>query len=642
MQLPSLQHLAAEMARVARRFPLTLLCSFVLGGVGTYLIQRDTSTSPQEGELQWLFPLLTAAGLGLPLMLALAVTAERYGWRPAVKAAAQLGALALLGLWYALAPAEPNLIWALRLMLLLLAAHLAVAAGPYLAELRGTADTPGFWRYNQTLFLRILTAALYSGVLFAGCALALLAVDNLFGVKLDGRWYGYLFVGLATVFNTWFFLAGVPTSFAALEQPASYPKGLKVFTQFVLLPLVVLYFAILYAYLGRILLTWTLPQGWVSVLVLALAVAGIFALLLIHPIREVAENAWISTFARWFYRALFPLLGLLAVAIGTRIAEYGITEERYFVLLLAGWLLGMAAYFLWRRGQGIIWIPASLGLLALLAAGGPWGAFAVAERSQLGQLREISQQFNLLQNGHLDSAAQRQPNLPFKAQQRLSSVFEFFAARDALSTLQPLFAASLTPPDSVRNLSRQQQSWQGTDWKERPFTLTGYDRITRYATEKDVRESAQRVNFGTERSNVTSEVYALGNGRYWVNDINVHEYDGGIAAAKVVAWIPLADSSGFRLRALRYGRQLLLEQRQGMGSWQPRLSVSPGALADSLAAVHGRNLADYRVNLTVKDLTLRAASSTLILQLYLTDLTREQQGDTVRYNYQARALLEVR
>ncbi|RFP64639.1 DUF4153 domain-containing protein [Hymenobacter lapidiphilus] len=642
MQLPSLQHLAAETARVARRFPLTLLCAFVLCGAGFYLIQRDTSAGPQENELSWLFPLLSAAGLGLPLTLALALMAERYGWRPGTHAVVQLGGLGLLGVWYALAPAEPNLIWVLRLVLLLLAAHLAVAAGPYLAELRGAADTPGFWRYNETLFLRILTAGLYSGVLFGGCALALLAIDNLFGVKLDGRWYGYLFVGLATVFNTWFFLAGVPASFAALEQPAPYPKGLKVFTQFVLLPLVVLYFAILYAYLGRILLTWTLPQGWVSVLVLALAVAGIFALLLIHPIRQAAENAWISTFARWFYRALFPLLGLLAVAIGTRISEYGITEERYFVLLLAGWLLGMAAYFLWRRGQGIIWIPASLGLLALLAAGGPWGAFAVAERSQLGQLRDLSQQFNLLQNGHLDGAAQRQPNLPFKARQRLSSVFEFFANRDALPRLQPLFAASLTPPDSMRNLPRQQQRLPRTDWKERPFTLTGYDRISRYATEKDSRESVQRVNFGTERSGDTNEVYDLGNGRYWINDINVYEYNGFAAAGKPVVWIPLADNSSFRLRVLRFGQQLVLEQRQGPGQWQQRLAVSPGALADSLATVHGRNPADYRVNLTTKNLTLRATSPTLTLQLYLNDLTREQRGDTVRYNYSARALLEVR
>jgi hypothetical protein len=57
----------------------------------------------------------------------------------------------------------------------------------------------------------------------------------------------------------------------------------------------------------------------VSELILALAVAGILALLLIHPLRQSPENTWMRTFVRWFYRALLPLLGLLAVAIGTRI-----------------------------------------------------------------------------------------------------------------------------------------------------------------------------------------------------------------------------------------------------------------------------------------------------------------------------------
>ncbi|WP_019948939.1 DUF4153 domain-containing protein [Hymenobacter aerophilus] len=640
MQLPSLEHLTAEAARVVRRFPLTLLCAFGLGGVGLYLVH--VSGLRPETEVPWAFGALSAAGLGLPLTLALALTAERYGWRPAGRAAAQLAALALLGLWYAFSPNEPNFVWGLRLLLLLLAAHLAVAAGPYLAALRGPADTPGFWRYNERLFLRILTAALYSGVLYVGCALALLAVDNLFGVKLDGRWYGYLLVALATVFNTWFFLAGVPADFAALEQPAPYPKGLKVFTQFVLLPLVVLYFAILYAYLGRILLTWTLPQGWVSVLVLALAVAGIFALLLIHPLRHDAGNAWISTFARWFYRALFPLLGLLAVAIGTRIADYGITEERYFVLLLAGWLLGMAAYFLLRRGQGIIWIPASLGLLALLAAGGPWGAFAVAERSQLGQLRDLSQRFNLLQNGKLDGAARRHPNLPFKEQQRLSSIFRFFADRNALPVLQPLFAGSLTPPDSVRNLSRRLQRRWGNSWQERPFTLTGYDRISPYAVASDSSSPSLRVNFGTERDDKTGEVYALGNGRYWLNGINMYDYNRAVTDNDVLARITVAQSDSIRLRTPRYGQQLVLEQRRGTGRWQPLLAVSPGALADSLAAIYGRNPEDYRVNLTTEKLTLRTTSPTATLHLYLTDLTREQRRDTVRYTYQARALLEVK
>lgn len=247
-----------------------------------------------------------------------------------------MGVLGLLAGWYALAPALPGVVWGTRLAVLLLGLHFVVAAVPYLAELRRGADTPGFWRYNETLFRRLLAAGLYLGVLYAGGALALVAVRDLFGFYFDSDLFSYLFVGLAALFNTWFFLAGVPHNFAALEQEVPYPNGLRIFTQFVLLPLVALYVGILYAYLLRILVQRELPQGWVAGLILAVAVAvaGIFALLLIHPLRHNPETTWIHTFARWFYRALFPLLGLLAVAIGTRIRAYGLTEERYFVYWL--------------------------------------------------------------------------------------------------------------------------------------------------------------------------------------------------------------------------------------------------------------------------------------------------------------------
>ncbi|GAB2780819.1 hypothetical protein HNQ93_001306 [Hymenobacter luteus] len=626
MKLPSLQHLVSEAATVLRRFPLTLLCAFVLGGVGIYLIYLSDSGKAQP---EWTLPVLSAAGLGLSFSLAVALAAERYRWPAWGRLAAAVGVVALLGLWYAACPPELNLIWGLRLFVLLVALHLLVAVVPYLPELRRNADTPGFWRYNETLFLRILISGLYSGVLFAGCALALVAIDNLFDVELDERLFGYLFTVLATVFNTWFFLAGVPQNFAALEQEATYPKGLKVFTQFVLLPLVVLYLGILYAYLGRILVQWELPKGWVSILVLALAVAGILALLLIHPIRNAAENTWIRTFARWFYLALFPLLGLLAVAIGTRIRAYGITEERYFVLVLAAWLLVMATYFLVRKGQGIIWIPASLAVVALLSVAGPWGAFATAERSQLSQLREISAQYKLLKDGKLDGAGQRVPDLPFVVRQRLTSIFNFFAKREAVDKLQPLFAASLQLPDSLL----QDNPWRKTSWQtDRLFALSNLERVSRYASAADEEEVS--ASFGVKNP----DVLPLGNGRYLLTNLNVYQFREPNEDALAEVSVP---EGSFRLRTLRRGHQLQLEQQRPGGSWQPQLSLAPGALADSLVRIHGRN-PSVGVDLPNSALTLHAANQNLRLQLLLRGLNRHQRQDSVWYSFEGQAIVEVK
>ena len=620
MKFPSLQRLAAEAVRALRRFPLTLLCGFVLGGVGIYVVHLDYLES---SVLTWTFPVLSTAGLGLSLTLAVALAAERYQWPVRWRWAGQAGAVALLGLWYVLAPAQPGIVWGTRLAVLLVGLHLSVAAGPYLSELRHRADTPGFWRYNELLFLRILTALLYSGVLFVGCALALAAIENLFDVKLYRHAYEYLFIVLGTVFNTWFFLAGVPQDFAALEHEAPYPKGLKLFTQFVLLPLVVLYLSILYAYLARILLTWSLPKGWVSMLVLALAVAGVFALLLIHPIRHTAENTWIRTFSRWFYRALFPLLALLAVAIGTRIQAYGITEERYFVLVLAAWLFGMAVYFLRHRGQGIIWIPASLAAVAFLSAAGPWGAFAVAERSQLRQLLALSQRYGLLQNGHLDAAGRRKANLPRAARLRISSIFDFFAERKASTQLQELFTVSLTPPDSLRNAPH----WQRRMWEtDQLFALSGLPHTSLYDDDQD---NATTLEFRAQES----DFQPLGNGRYWIGIIP--NYVNG--ANKLVAEANITEGS-FRIYSHAHGRRLALEQLRADGRWQTQLTLSPGAVADSLSRLtNGAPLV-----LPQQKLTLVGTNGQATLHLYFSSLSRSQLRNSLTYTYRAQALLEFK
>ena len=626
LQLPSLYHAATQAGRVARRFPLTLLCAGALCGAGCYFVHYSSQEATAAG---WVFPLLSASALGLTLTLALTLAAERYRWGAPTYAAAQVGALALLAGWYALAPARPDLAWGTRLALLLLGLHLAVAAAPYLAELRRGADTPGFWRYNQLLFGWLLTTGLYSGVLYAGGALALVALRELFGLPLSSNAFGYLFVGLAAVFNTWFFLAGVPADFDALEEDAPYPTGLKIFTQFVLLPLVVLYLAILYAYLGRILGRWALPQGWVSGLILALAVAGILALLLIHPLRQRPENTWIRTFGRWFYWALFPLLGLLAVAIGTRVRAYGFTEERYFVLLLAAWLLGLASYFLWRRGRGIIWIPATLAGLALGAAAGPWGAFAVAERSQLAQLRALTERYHLLHDGHLDGAITRATRLPRPVRGRLASVFNFFVRRDALARLQPQFAGSLQLPDSLR----RQEAYAQRQWlDDRLFELSGLARFEPYELEDNPAGGPRRVTTNYYVRDPTA-YHALGQGLYWLKDIGTTS--GPDHANGVVLELPAREGT-FRLLTASVGDSLLVQQRAA-GGWHTQLRLSLRAPADSLLQRddQGGSVAMPR------PLELRAANAHLRLRLFVSSLYREQTGQRVQYSYSAEGLLQI-
>src|SRR5690606_5217766 len=125
----------------------------------------------------------------------------------------------------------------LRLFIIGLGLHLVSAYAPFFNR----RVEHKFWQFNERLFIRILTAGLYTFVIYGGVAMALVAADKLFNLSLNANLYLYLWLFMIGIFNTWFFLAGVPANYEALESDKHYPKGLKVFTQYVLLPLVAVY-----------------------------------------------------------------------------------------------------------------------------------------------------------------------------------------------------------------------------------------------------------------------------------------------------------------------------------------------------------------------------------------------------------------
>ncbi|TAL62636.1 MAG: DUF4153 domain-containing protein, partial [Bacteroidetes bacterium] len=244
-------------------------------------------------------------------------------------------------------------------------------------------------------------------------------------------------------------LAGVPQNLDELETTTDYPKGLKIFTQFVLLPLVTIYLIILYAYGIKIIIQWELPKGWVSWLVNAFSVFGILSLLLIWPIRNEEGNKWISNFARWFYRALFPLIILLGVAIGKRVMQYGITENRYFVLVVALWLVGIATYFLLSKTKNIKTIPVSLCIIAFLSSFGPWGAFSISEISQVNRLEKLLTEEKILVDGKIKKAVD---TIPDKSGRQIVSIVRYLDDHHGFDAIKPWFAEGLdtvlSPKDS--------------------------------------------------------------------------------------------------------------------------------------------------------------------------------------------------
>lgn len=393
MKLPSVDLLLASFLTTARRFPLTLAAA----ALGTWSMMMITERSTESEDLY--VRLLMTASLGLPLFFAIHVFTERHDGLK-VKLPLWLAGVAALVAYFITLPrdlSDANDSIAYEYVALSAAAHLLCAFSAFYAY----REVNGFWQFNKLMFLRFLTAVLYSGVLFLGLAGAILAVDKLFNVHIDEKLYLHLWFLIAGIFNTVFFLGGIPAPVSQLQEETAYPKGLKIFTQYVLIPLVTVYLMILYAYTVKIIFAGTLPKGWVANLILGFSVSGTLSLLLVWPIREHDGNDWIKAYRRFFYFSLIPLVVLLFVAIGKRVSDYGVTIDRYIVLLLGIWLALITLYFLFSKKKNIIFIPVSLFVFILISTYGPLSMFSVSERSQLNRLESLLTEIGAFENGRI-------------------------------------------------------------------------------------------------------------------------------------------------------------------------------------------------------------------------------------------------
>lgn len=321
--------------------------------------------------------------------------------------------------------------------------HLIVAFAPYLNN-RSIRD---FWEYNRQLFANFIVGAAFTLILYAGLALAMLAVVKLFDLDLSEKLFGKLFVLLTGLFNPAYFLYHFPQKFGSEAasspeepDPGAYSWVFRNLCKFILIPIVLLYFVILYAYGAKVGLQWALPKGWISSLVIGFSVAGIFTYLLNYYLEKEDDSLLVKGFKRWFWWALLPLTVLLFIAIGKRISDYGVTEERFLVAQLGIWLAATCLYFLFSKNDNIKFIPISLALFALVWAFGPLSAFSVSERSQKGILTEI-----LTQNGRFENGKMKPGTAPLTDPEaaQVSSALNFLEKHNALNSLLP------TPIDSA-------------------------------------------------------------------------------------------------------------------------------------------------------------------------------------------------
>ncbi|HUI91179.1 MAG TPA: DUF4153 domain-containing protein [Chitinivibrionales bacterium] len=474
-KLLSLRELSSATQETVRRFPFLTL--FLIVGAANHLFMDIFKLNSLNYFSRNLFMSILVL---VPLLYSIRMAAESEWIQKKLALILELCSVAFTALYFfslpnaALKTSHESMFWLYLVISCLL---------PFISVKSCLRCDTLFWHLHANLFSRSLITALYTVVILGGTSTALAAIDALFKTKLLEHQEIRIVIVTLWIFTPLFFLAGVPELRNTEEITAYKPGWIKNIALFVLLPLTTVYLGILYAYTGKIIAQWKLPDGMVSYLVLSFAAFGIASLMIVFPFQKDENSKWSAWFGRPFYYLQFPLLVLLAVAIYTRASEYGVTFRRYYVVELAVWLLFISVFMTVRKNKNLIMVPLSLFAFAFCSSFGPWSADNVSFLNQKARLNAILRKYSLIENGKL---AKSRDELPKKVKADICSITKYLYDYDRLGVFSGFSNSkdTLTPKAFALQLGiSYKERWQWNYDEKEWFGYSLYD--TTYAVDKN-------------------------------------------------------------------------------------------------------------------------------------------------------------
>lgn len=267
---------------------------------------------------------------------------------------------------------------------------LFVVMASYIAKISYHKD---FISYVANILESFVVSNVYSIVSFIGISAIIFAIQSLFSIKFEENIYLKLFYFTFIPYNVGIFLSGFPKESESYID-YDYPKSIKVLMIYVITPLVIIYTIILFIYFLKILVNWQIPDGIIVNLVLWYAMFSVFLQFFLGKI----NTKFIENFKRYYPFTLLPLLFMMFFSIGIRINEYGLTENRYFILAAGIWVFISEIYYIFYKKNSNIFIPFIFSVIILFSVIGPISCYRLSERSQINRLTKILEK-NKMING---------------------------------------------------------------------------------------------------------------------------------------------------------------------------------------------------------------------------------------------------
>lgn len=272
-----------------------------------------------------------------------------------------------------------NLIMALGAILLLLG---------NIVLWRKTRNDLHVWDFTHKVWTGAVFATVGSIIFLVGVLSIQFALKSLFGVRIN-RLIEDLIIPIAFGFLAplyWLSTTPKPTDpyEELIDNPSFVSKAVAFFGTWLLSPLTLIYAVILLAYSVKIIMMRELPKGEIAGLTTPFLIIGALTWLVLQP-TFIKEKFLAKLFIKsWFYLSI-PAALLLTVSVFVRIENYGLTQERFALVLAVIWALGIGLWFCFapEKKRDIRYIP---GFASILFFIGTFTADFLSVQSQSNRL----------------------------------------------------------------------------------------------------------------------------------------------------------------------------------------------------------------------------------------------------------------
>ena len=532
-----------DMKRGIERFPLTIFCGIIVFLLSFYVLETSGTNNNRfiEEVLKFIFLMI----LCIPLTAALELVREKYlsgknKWIiRALNAVIAIVFIVFYRFYYLYEVGKEAFFGNSEK---LLATGIIFFLFFLLAPIIGKKDEEE--KYFQSVIVDKAVTILFSVVLFLGLTVVFLTVDGLSLIKLEGKIYVETWLFVVFVFAMIFFASKLKKVDESLEEYEIH-KVFKFLIYFIVIPLITIYTGILYIYFGKMLVTRSWPQGLVSHLILWYTIFSLFIMIMVTPM--IKKDPVAKVFKKYFPFASIPLLALSIVSISKRISQYGVTELRYFIVLLGIWLIFCMVSSIFKARLSVILI--SLIAVVYISVFSPVNNRRITIMSQNKRLERILIKHGLLKDGKLVQNSGLSENKKYEVTDVLNYILGIRDKKEGIENVQPFGKSDGKPYTNIDEFKKAvgiDHSWyqygSGTDDYYAVFTINEKQQNDSYNAVEEVNGYEYLVSNITSY-NFENDLPREFSGKYPVkiSEKNISVYNGNIENGKEIIKIEISE-----------------------------------------------------------------------------------------------------